>query len=250
MAVLICGVAGVFPAPGQALPEWLAKDGTPRPPDFGIRDESGFFNKDSGAFKRISDQFRKLETDHGFRIVLMVEPVLIGTSAPELAGQLRQAWLPDGNGLVVVFEADSRSVGIGRDLAGSSDPKEPGAVIPTHETAALITRAIDAVDPKLVPEAYIEALSGKLVEECNRYFELRDAPLPAGRSMRIGLLAVGALALLALGALGLGWLVKHSAMAEVRTFRFPVVDRPERLGAPCGAAVTARRFGPVSAKRV
>jgi len=249
MAVLICWVAGVFPAPGQALPEWLAKDGMPKPPDFGIRDESGFFHKDSGAFKRISDGFRKLEADHGYRICLMVEPVLIGTSAPELAAQLRQAWLPDGNGLVVVFESDSRSVGIGRDLAVSPEPKEPEALIPTHETAALITRAIDAVDPKLAPEAYIEALSGKLVEECNRYFELREAPVPAGRSMRIGLLAVGALTLLGLVAVGLAWLLNHSAMAEVTTFRFPVVDRPERLGAPCGAAVTARRFGPQPAKR-
>ncbi len=249
MAVMICWVAAMIPAPGQALPEWLAKDGAPKPPDFGIRDESGFFNKDAGGFKRISDRFRKLEAEHGYKVFLMVEPVLIGTSAPELAAQLRQAWLPDGNGLVIIFEADTRSVGIGRDLAVSPDPKAPEALIPTHETAALISRAIDEVDAKLAPEAYIEALSTKLVEECHGYFELREAPVPAGRAMRVGLLAAGALALLALLGIGLGWLLRHSAMAEVPTFRFPVVDRPERLGAPCGAAVTARRFGPQPAKR-
>ncbi len=250
LSILICWVAWVSPAPGQALPEWLAKDGTPKPPDFGIRDESGFFNRDSGAFKRISEQLRKLEAERGYRIYLMVEPVLIGTNSSELAAQLRQAWLPDGNGLVVVYEADSRNLGVGRDLSVSPDPKAPKVLVPTHETAALIARAFEAVDPKLAPEPYIEGFTLKLVEECNGYFLLREAPVPAGRSMRIALLAVGAVTLLALAAIALGWLVRHSTMADVRSFRFPVVDRPERLGAPCGARVTARRFGPQAVKRV
>ncbi|MEO8615717.1 MAG: TPM domain-containing protein [Luteolibacter sp.] len=249
-AILICWVAWVTPGQGQSLPEWLTKGGSPKPPDFGIRDEDGFFNRDAGAFKRISDQLRKLEAEHGYKIYLMVKPVLIGTTAPELAAQLRQAWLPDGNGLVVVYEADGRSLGIGRALDVSRDPKAPEVLIPTHETAALINRAIDAVDAKLAPEAYIEALAGNLVEGCNGYFTLLEAPMPAGRSMRMGLLFVGAMTLLGLVTMGVGWLLRHSPMAEVQSFRFPVVDRPERLGAPCGAAVTARRFGPPAAKRV
>jgi hypothetical protein len=250
LAILVCWVAGIPSAPGQTLPEWLAKDGVPKPPVFGIRDEGGFFNRDSGAFKRISDQLRKLEADHGYRIYLMVEPVLIGTSAPELAAQLRQEWLPNGNGMVVVFEADSRNLGIGRDLGMPEDTKTPDVLIPAHETAALINRSIESVDSSLAPEAYIEAFTGKLVDECNGYFGLREAPAPAGRSMRIWLLAVGVLTLLALIVIGVGWLVNHSTMAEVSGFQFPVVDRPERLGAPCGAAVTARRFGPPPVKRV
>lgn len=250
LAILFCWVAWVCPAPGQTLPEWLAKDGVPKPPDSGIRDESGFFNRDSGAFKRISDQLHKLEAAHGYRIYLMVEPVLIGTNASELAAQLRLAWLPDGDGLVVVYEADSRNLGVGRDLSVSPDPKAPKVLIPTYETAAVISRAFESVDPKLAPEPYIEGFTLKLVEECNGYFQLREAPVPAGRSTRISLLVVGAVTVLALAAICLGWLVRHSTMADVRSFRFPAVDRPERLGAPCGASVTARRFGPQAAKRV
>ena len=243
-------MAWVIPGQGQSLPEWLTKDGAPRPPDFGILDSDGFFSRDAGAFKRISDQLRKLEAEHGYKIYLMVKPVLIGTSAPELAAQLRQAWLPDGNGLVVVYEADGRSLGIGRALDISPNLNARVVLIPTHETAALINRAVDAVDAKLAPEAYIEALAGKLVEECNGYFTLLETPLPAGRSMRMGLLVVGAMTLLGLVTVGVGWLLRHSPMAEVQSFRFPVVDRPERLGAPCGASVTTRRFGPAPAKRV
>ena len=115
---------------GQALPDWLARSGAPKPPDFGIEDDSGFFNRSSGAVKRISDQLHKLEADHGFRIFLIVEPVLIATTAPELAAQLQRSWLPEGNGLVVVYESDSRSLGFGRDFEGAPDQKEtlrPGA---------------------------------------------------------------------------------------------------------------------------
>ena len=250
MTLLICWVGGMLPGHTQALPQWLAKDGHVKPPDFGIQDESRFFNRDSGAFKRISDQLRKLEADHGYKIYLKVEPVLIGSSAAELANQLQQAWLPRGDGLVVVFEADSRNLGIGRDFSAIPGADNAPALIPTHETAALITRAVEGVDATQAPEAYIEALTGKLVEEANGYFARRNAPLPAGRALRIGLLAVGALTLLALVAIVFGWLVRHSTMADVRCFRFPVVDRPERLGAPCGASVTARRFAPPAAKRV
>ena len=79
MAVLFFMGVAAFPTSGQALPGWLAQNDHPKPPDFGIKDDGGVFSRDSGALKRISDQLRKLEADHGFRILLMVEPVLIGT---------------------------------------------------------------------------------------------------------------------------------------------------------------------------
>jgi len=243
MMVLISLGTLILSGAGQSLPDWLAKNGMGKPPDFGILDESGFFNRNTGALKRISDQLRKLEADHGFRIYLLVEPVLISTTAPELAAQLQQSWVPGGNGLVVVFESDNRSVGFGRDIEGAAGEKSAANRVPTHETAAILLRAKDATDMKLAPEAYIEALMENLTGEFNAYFERRSAPLPAGRSLRFGLLTVGGLTLLALAAIGVGALVRLPSMAGPRRYRFPVVDRPERLGAPCGGGnVTVRRF--------
>ena len=227
----------------QALPDWLAENGAPKPPDFGIQDEGGFFNRNSGARKRISEQLRKLEADHGFRILLMVEPVLIGTTAPELAAHLQQSWLPGGDGLVVVFESDSRNLGFGRDVGGEPTAEDSAGRVPTHETAAILSRAQAATDPGLAPEAFVESMMGNLVAEFDRYFKLRNAPLPKGRSLRMGLLTIGGLTLLALGAIAIGTLVKLPSMAGTRSFRFPEVTRPERLGAPCGGGnVTVRRF--------
>lgn len=213
-------------------------------PVFGIVDETGFFNHDSGTFKRISDQLRKLEADHGFKVYLIVEPVLISGSAQERANELFQEWVPKGNGLVIVFESDSRRVGVGRDMKGVPDKAENPARIPSHETIAILTAAMESVDKQLATEPYLEAFMGKLATGFDDYFKRRDTPPPPQRSLRIGMLVAGTLALLGLGAIALGGLVRHSSMARVRMFRFPVVDRPERLGAPCGGSVTARRFKP------
>jgi hypothetical protein len=242
VALILWG-AMVLAGWGQALPAWLAEKGGPKPPDFGIRDEGGFFSEDSRALKRISDLLGKLEAEHGFRIFLLVEPVLIATSAPELAAKLQQSWLPDGEGLVVVYESDNRGLGFGRDLQGQPDETEVPGRVPTHETENILLRARQATDSTLAPEAYVEALMGNLAAEFQSYFEKRAAPLPAGRSLRMGLLTIGALTLLALIAIAVGSLVRLPSMAGTRSYRFPVVDRPERLGAPCGGGnVTTRRF--------
>ncbi|MGL4400433.1 MAG: TPM domain-containing protein, partial [Luteolibacter sp.] len=212
-------------------------------PTFGVVDESQFFSRNSGAFKRISDQLRKLEADHGHTIYLVVEPVLIGSTAAELAAELRRAWIPDGNGLVIVFEADSRRLGIGWDLTSRPDPPLGNSPqIPSHETSAMLTRARDAIGENLTSESYIETFISNLVGEHTRYFLRRAEPPPPGRSVKMGLLVVGTLSLLGLGGIAVGGLVRHSSITAARRFRFPVVDRPERLGAPCGGSVTTRSF--------
>jgi len=51
--------------------------------------------------------------------------------------------------------------------------------------------------------------------------------------------------LLGLAALAAGWLIRRTERKFAdKTFRFPAVECPERFGAPCGARVTARQFGP------
>ena len=243
-SVWLCYGALALPSFGQALPETSAPNGVQAPPVFGVLDTGGFFNRNPGALKRISEQLRKLEHDRGYMIYLVVEPVLIASSPSERAAELRQAWVPEGNGLVVVFETDSRRLAVGRDLVDKQSAFKNLARVPTYETAALLGRAMGATDPRVAPEVYLEALMGQITGEFDGYFKLRDTPPPAARSMRIALLVIGTLSLLGLGAIGLGGLMRHSRIAGVTSFRFPAVDLPERLGAPCGGSVTARRFAP------
>jgi hypothetical protein len=243
MVVWMLWGAMVLSGAGQATPDWQRKSAGPKAPESGIRDDGGFFNRAPDTLARISDKLRKLEADHGFRIFLLVEPVLIATNAPDLAAQLQESWLPAGGGLVVVYEADTRNLGFGRDPGESPAGGDTIREIPAHETVSILQRAQDATDPKLDTAAYIETLMGKLVAEFDSYFKRRATPPPAGRSLRIGLLTIGALTLLALVAIIVGSLTRLPSVAGPRTWRFPVVDRPERLGAPCGGGnVTTRRF--------
>lgn len=239
LALWLCWAALVLPGHGQALP---VKG--PPPPASGILDTGGFFNRDPSAFKRISEQLHQLEQDHGFKIYLVVEPVLIATSAPEWAELLRHQWLPDGNGMVVAYESNSQNLGVARDMAGGPDLADNPARVPSNETTAMLHRAMDATKLDKRSETFLETLIVNLVGEFDGYFKRRATPPPPERSMKIGLLAIGTLSLLGLAMIGLGGLLRHSSMAGVRRFRFPVVDRPERLGAPCGSCVTARSFGP------
>lgn len=250
LAILFCWGAIALHVQGQESPGWLAKNGVEKPPPiFGVVDESQFFNRNSGAFKRLSDQLRKLEADHGYKIYLVVEPMLITSTPSELAAELRRAWVPDGNGLVLVFESGSRHLGIGWDLASRPDhPLENSSQVPSHETSAMLARARDSTDERLAPEPYLESLVGNLVREHQSYFSGRNEPPPPERSVKMGLLIIGTLSMLGLGAIAVGALVRHSSMTAVRRFRFPVVDRPERLGAPCGGSVTTRRFAPPVSK--
>lgn len=243
MLMWIFVAALVVSSHGQPTPPMAGGISVPKPPASGIRDEGGFFNRSPGAVTRISDRFRKLESEHGFRMFLMVESVLIGTNAPELAAQLQQAWLPEGNGLVIVFETDNRSLGIGRDIGGSALPTGPSGRVPTHEAAAILSKAREKTDLSLAPELYVEQLAKALAEGFEDYFQRLQAPPPPGRTLRLGVLALGGLALLTLIAILVGSLARLPSMNGERTFRFPKSDRPERLGAPCGGGnVSVRRF--------
>ena len=243
LAFPVLALVMILTARGQSLAEWLAKNPNGNPPASAILDENRILGRDPDRMKRISESIRKLATDHGFRIYLVVEPVLIGTTAQEQASELRRMWLPDGDGIVVVFETDSRTLGIGQDLVGNPEPAETHPRVPSFETTAIINRALAAVDGTQDAENYLETAVTKLAGEFEAYFIRRGEPPPKERSVRIVLLVVGSIALLCLGLIGAGALVRYSSMARVRSYRFPVVDRPERLGAPCGGSVTARRFG-------
>lgn len=226
----------------QVMPEWQSGGDVPPPPEFAVRDETDFLGRDSGAKRRISDRLRQLEAQHGYRIYLVIEPVLIGSSAPELAEELRAVWLPQGSGLVVVFEANTRALGVGQDLAAGIDLDQPEAGIPNHEVSAVITRAIAASgSPKSDPAGFIETLTIGIADGIADYYRRRAAPPPAERALRMNLLIVGGLALLTLGALLVAHFTRRDKQAGPSAYQFPASNRPERLGAPFGGGNIASR---------
>jgi hypothetical protein len=222
---------------GEALPEALA-----RPPESGVLDTGGLFQRDAAALERVRSKIRKLHQEHGYRMYVVVEPVFMSGTPAELAARLQDAWLPDGNGIVIAFESDSRTLGFGRDVGEKPESALSEALVPTHEASALLREVLAHTDNKLAPAPYLEMLVGNLVSGFNDYFQRRAAPPPPGRSLRFALLTIGGLALLALGAIMVGAVSRMQSVAGSQTLRFPSVDQPERLGAPSGASAVSRSF--------
>ena len=229
---------------GDPLPEWFSKNRWETPPESHVRDDNGFFNRNPDVQKRLSETLRNLEAEHGFKLHLVVEPALIGTTPSEMAGVLQDIWLPDGKGFVVVFEADSRSIGFGQVIHEDQSDLDARGVIPSYALAAILNQVKRDTDPSGAPEVYIENLMRNLSEGFTAYFIRRAEPPPAARNLRIALFALGSLAVVGLAAILLTPMLRHPSVNTTSTFRFPAVERPERLGAPFGGGdVTTRKFG-------
>ena len=56
----------------------------------------------------IEERIRQLETEHNYRIRLLIRPVWMGGTVQELAASLQEAWFPYGDGLVMIVESDNR----------------------------------------------------------------------------------------------------------------------------------------------
>jgi DNA-binding transcriptional MerR regulator len=238
LLVLLLGwLAPLHSTSAQALSAWLAQEDLPPPPANRILDNADLFSRDQEALQRIIQHIRKLETEHGFILHLVTEHLLISSTPPELASALQLAWLPEGNGIVIVFESDTRRLGLGRADESTPDIDNLGTQLQSYETVTLLTKTLTAL---------VESLSEKLAQAHQR----RQTPPPAGRSLRMALVAIGGLCMLALGTLGIGLLLRRSSPQSNPPVRFPNIDATERLGAPFGGgSVSSRRFRPPSAPR-
>ncbi len=229
------------------LDEFLPKKDLPSAPSSGIYDPDGYFKSDPESQKRISERLQKLSRERGYQIYLVVQPTFIGATVAERAAELRQAWSPDGNGLVIYYEVDSRNLGIDRDLSGGSgSANNTAAGVPSYQTTAILKGVMDSISsiskPQAGQNAVLEAITTRLVDGFEAYFASRAVKPSGGRNLRIGLLVLGVLAVFALAAMLLVSVMRHGASAPIQRYRFPVVDRPERLGAADGSAVTTHRF--------
>lgn len=242
--LILAILGGLGLAHAQEMPAWLQEKNVPPPPAEHVVDEAGFFSQDPGKLEEMRTAVKRLEREHGFKIYVWVKSVFIDSSAQLMAGRLQEAWVPDGGGIVLVYETDSRSLGLGRGYEGDVTQPDQRAILRSHEMVEIISRTMDRTDKSLAPEKYVSALTLQLVKECRDHFIRREAPAPGGRGARIAVLVLGTLALLSLVALGLGVVVRQSGARAPKCFGFPHSSRPLRLGAPFGGGMVAvKKFG-------
>jgi hypothetical protein len=219
-------------------------DGPPPPrPASNVQDNAGLFTRDPDRLRAISERLRTLEQRHGFHLYLVIEPVMIGSSAVELAARLQQAWLPDGDGFVLVFESDNGSFGLGHKYeVADGDKARFRAELPSYYAAQALDRARSRLASDLEPDEMVDQLSRLLVEDVGGYLDRSLVPPSADRTLRLVLATVGVLSALGLAGLGLARLAQRAERRRRRSYYFQEVSGEERLGAPFGALVSARRF--------
>lgn len=224
----------------QRLPD---SDIPPVPPT-GVLDRLEVLGNNPSLRRQLIELIQGLERDHGFRLLLVVERSLIGTNASDFAAQLQQEWIPEGGGLVVVFESDTMNLGFGRGLEGTEGMIEDEAGIPSFGLVDIVSEALHASQDIEAREVFLEKFITELCGNLDDYFERKKMPVDGSRSLRLALVTIGALSLLALCGMGLGWLMGKADRKQSMVRIFPPVDVPERLGAPYGGGGEASKsFG-------
>lgn len=226
------------------VPSLYGDDPPPPRPAFNVQDNAGLFTRDPDRLRAISDRLRQLEQRHGFHVYVVIEPVVMGSTAIELAARLQQAWLPDGDGFVIVFESDNRAFGLGRDYEVSkAEDIRRRAEIPSFYAADALDRVRARLDPNLEPADLLDQMTTLLVADIGGFLDRQHAPESRAKTLRLVLASVGVLSALGLAGLGLAKLAHRAEKRRRRSHRFPVVPDQQRLGAPFGAKVSSRRFG-------
>jgi len=224
----------------QASEFWRSDEEIPPAPASMVLDRGDLLTRKPDLARRISEKLLGLRRDTGFELYLVVQSGLTSEEPLTTASRFQGPWVPKRNGLVMVYETDSKRVAFGRPFLTDSNLD---GVMPSLDAVSVIAKATEMIDRQLSDEQLVEILVDRLSEGFREHLQQAVEPLPAGRTLRFGLFAVGSVSALALGALVVGWLVKRSNDNKARRYWFTEIDRPERLGAPFGGGtVSVRRF--------
>ncbi|MDP4623933.1 MAG: TPM domain-containing protein [Akkermansiaceae bacterium] len=136
----------------------------PPPPPSGLSDEGNVLGKNSDLQQQVLEQLKQLETDHGYRLYVIIERSLIATTPSAMAADLQQEWIPKGEGLVVVFESDTGKLGFGRGLDASEGIMDGNDGVPAYSLVEIISDALQASEGIEVPELFIHKLVGEMCQ--------------------------------------------------------------------------------------
>ncbi|WP_411827005.1 hypothetical protein [Luteolibacter sp. AS25] len=234
---------------GIASAQRLPDSDIPPPPVTGVSDPSDILGKDSEISRKIVGMIQELRAKHGYNIYLILERSFIGTNTSDYAAQLQNEWAPDGGGLVVIYESDTKRLGFGRDLGASTNVESSPSKVPSYLLLDIIASAVTEAEEEKIAEVYLDNLITNITVKLEEYFTRKENPESSGRSLRLALVTIGALSLLALCGMGLGWLMGKSDTKQSVTKVFPQTDIPERLGAPYGGGAGATSFFGIDEKK-
>lgn len=220
----------------------------PPRPEGGVLDEARLFESVPERREALEQRVRALRESSGFRAHLVFVDSLIGRTVFEESLRLRDAWLGEEPGLVLVYEVDSgkweinwtdRSIRAEGLELPASGPSEVGP----RKRVAIMSRLKALPEPAVRSREDAERLVGTLLTS----LEGATVELPLARRHfgRLILLGVGLAASLLLLAMLIAASVRRADRRAEDRLYFPEIEVGERLKAPRGGGVVSSRiFGP------
>lgn len=223
----------------------------PPAPDDQVLDESRVLSRDPGREETIAAALAALEAKHGFRMYFVLYDSLYGRDVGERARLLRQAWLGDRPGMVLLLETDSRTFRIDRPTARQREV-EPGTRLEIPEATDLSSMDLSETLRKMEGSLktardggeYAERLGLGMAAGVSAVFDERSARPEGSTKGRMVLLAIGVIAVAGLIALLVVAGLKRAEARSLERYVFPKISVGTRLGAPYGGGkVSSRSFG-------
>lgn len=215
----------------------------PDAPETGLWDRQGLFDNNVAAKQRIIDALRGLEADYGYRLFVVIEGTLIGSKSEKFADDIQKKWLPEGGGMVLLYESDRRAIQYGLNPDMAEEITEGRTLVSSLDIIQIFSKSFQVCKEIRDNQIFIERFVMELCANFEEAIDQKDQePEKEGRALRLALIVIGAVAILALFGLVFGMLMGRAGGKRRRVKSFPKVDVVERLGAPYGGALASLRF--------
>jgi len=234
--------------PGRALEEEFAP---PPAPEDRILDESRVLVRDTERKEAIIAALDALEAKHGFRMYYVLYDSLFGRDLAGRARVLRQAWLGERPGMVLLLETDSRTFRMDRPAAPQKEVA-PGTQLEMPESTDLsqmdLSRLVRELEGSLMTAGdgaeFAERLGTGIAVGVSSVLDEQAARPEGGTKGKTILLAIGLIAAAGLVALFVVAGLKRAEARSLERYVFPKISVATRLGAPYGGGkISSRSFG-------
>ncbi len=247
VVALVVGLAGW--AAGQALDGGDSLQmSLPPAPASQVLDEAGLFSREPARLEAISRRLTELEKNHGWPVYVAIYSGLLGITPEEQALALRAAWTKvAGEGLVIVYESDTRLVAFGRPLeapvAADGSGQRFGGRVPAYVLDEMLSRVVKEAQAKAPRLEQVETLACGIADELEAALTQGQESSFTGERLRFVLIVVGGICVISLLALVGSRVISRSDKQRRRVHRLPDVTVGIRLGAPFGGGrVIARAY--------
>ena len=193
-----------------------------------VLDDARLFNEKE--FSQLSARLKEFGASHNVVIYAVAYSVLMGETIDQRATRLKDAWLEDKRGIVVVYQR-------GTERMTFSSTADPVNYIRRTELEHIFAGAYRKAAEHTRPSSRVIAAADELIAQLPAAIDAQQGSNAATKSetrVFVGW-ALAGLALLTAAGMVAFQLLRRAQVHVTKTYEFPPAQVPERYGAPyCG----------------